>query len=225
VPLTSCGGGSFFTSPVGSLRTLAANTSKGTFIVESAQGWNVMTDGDLGLKSGSGFYHQELTTAGGGVQPTQTDAFVLPAGAACGFHHTQVSPANKATGAGTCMGYDAAISCPQGWTQRFVFDDSSGDGNVDCTLPTSLRDSADCGHWVWCEYKDPYNLGETAAALTKAAQSGVAMNLSAVVSEADYGVSAAGQSCPSGWTRTAYFDDGRPAGQGLSSCLPPPPSN
>jgi hypothetical protein len=223
---SSCGIDAILSSPANGMRTLWQNQSN--FTASAAPGWHVGTDGDIGLGAQSGFYHQELLGQGVGgngvgrygAVPAVTDSFALPKGSACGFHHTQVDPPDFDTSVGLCMGYDAALYCPTGWTQRFMFDDGSGDGSLGCG-PSDIGYTDHCGYWVWCEYQDPHGFGESTASFANAAALGVALDIS---SDTDAtGVSGAGQACPAGWTRSPYFDNDRPSGQGLSSCLAPNP--
>ncbi len=169
-------------------------------ILGTAPGWLNVSDGDHGLGEGYGFYHQELT----GEAVTFDDAaglYSLPAGTACGFHHTQDSPADTQTGLHTCMGNDAYVSCPSGWMKRSHFDDSSGSG-----------------HFAWCEYTDPNHLCTTAQCVAEAVNAGVTIGIYSNTDETG-GTVLRNQACPAGTQRTAFFDDGRSSGQGLSWCL------
>jgi hypothetical protein len=164
----------------------------------NGDGFVVRGDGDFGMPSGAGFYHQELG-AGGVADPALSDHLKLLPGAACGFHHTRNSSGL------TCMGLDAASSCPNGWTARRHFDMSS-----------------DTGFFVWCEYQDPHNVCAGPARTDCGASAsfigydvGIASN-----TESDGTSLAWGAACPAGWTRMPSFDDGRPSGQGLSWCMP-----
>jgi hypothetical protein len=118
-PYTSCSGGG------------SANASPGTVMD---------ADGDGGLATNYGFYHQDWTnTKSGYTNTTASDQFLLPKGTVCGLkealHDTTV----------TCMGHDANAAtnpCPTGWSQKFRNDTSAPSG----------------GRFVWCEYQDPHGL-------------------------------------------------------------------
>jgi len=106
-----------------------------------AQGYITIYDGDFGVGSGDigfGYWHQEL--ADGITDTTLSQRFVLPQGAACGFHHTYTSPGR------TCMGLDPTYQCPDGWTQRRAHD---ADGSLIGAVTGTGQ------YWVWCEYDDP----------------------------------------------------------------------
>ena len=174
------------------------------FNISSAPGWSVSSDGDRGNNASFGFYHQELTAAdGGGLTDTSISTrFALPGGTACGFHHTQNTPANSLPGSGTCMGSDPALGqCPSGWRPRSHFDMSS-----------------DTGSFVWCEYLDPNGFCPNGSTCElNAASAGYAIGVASDTDAA--GNDIYGAACPAGLTRSAWFDDGRGAGQGLGSCV------
>lgn len=173
------------------------------FNISSAAGWTVSSDGDRGNNASFGFYHQSLTAGAGGLTDTSVSTrFALPAGTACGFHHTQNTPANAATGGGLCMGNDPALGqCPAGWRARSHFDMSS-----------------DTGSFTWCEYLDPNGFCPNGSTCElNAASAGYAIGVASDTDAA--GNDVYGTDCPAGLTRSAWFDDGRGAGQGLGSCV------
>ncbi len=197
--------------------TYSTNT---TLTIAGASGWAVGSDGDRGLMGSSGFYHQELSSVAGGITaPSKSTLFELPPGTACGFHHTQSSPPQGEMG--TCMGYDAgARTCPQGWLPKHHFDMSSGDGSVDCGSPSTDLRNQHCGYFVWCEYQDPNNFCPAGSACAQAASAaGYAVAIASDVDPNGYSTDY-GTSCPAGLTRSAWYDDGRSAGQGVGTCTP-----
>ena len=183
--------------------------------LQSNSGWKTVSDGDRGQPAGVGFYHQELLAAGGGVRSATPDRLMLPAGTACGFHHTQNSPADLSTGAGTCMGMDPGRNaCPKGWVARRHFDMSSGNGSRNCGTADALEHPEACGFFVWCEYTDPYKLCTGAGCVDRATR----MATVGIQSDTDATGATLRPICPSGTTRTPFYDDGRPEGKGLSFC-------
>jgi hypothetical protein len=208
--LTSCNPPTeYVTGSVNGYRTLVLNSSNKTFLTASAPGWLNRQEGDLGNNATFGFYHQELTSpanGGTGLTSGPTDLFKLPYGTDCGFHHNQNSPANLSTGIGTCMGYDANISCPSGWTRKTMYDSNSSGG-----------------YFVWCEYDDPhYICANDPSCLQTAHDTGMACGLGSDTADGNPGVCGeiGANLCPTSWTPSGYFDDGRPSGQGLMVCLP-----
>jgi hypothetical protein len=183
-------------------------------------------DGDFGNYTGFGYRHQ---TFDAGIKDLlQSANFVLPKGAACGFHHTKNSPGE------TCMGFHPEQAfmllapivkgCPEGWTPRQAGDANSGGG-----------------FWAWCEYDDPHHLsigGPIAQAV------GVACGISHNGSGEDPGPVCMGYRpveaasvpyplppvlCPvPGMFGLGWLDLGRPGGIGLGFCtttsdvIPPP---
>ena len=142
------------------------------------------------------------------------DRFMLPAGTACGFHHTQHSK-------GTCMGVDllkraarqrgATTRAPRGWIRRYHFDMGSGSGNRDCSGLDGLYNPRDCGYFVWCEYTDPTCVdSDCVNRATKIATVGIMSNTD------ETGTTV--RRCPPGTVRTSFYDDGRGEGEGLSFC-------
>lgn len=189
-------------TPQFGLQAVSGGVALGSNTLQAnGDGFLVRSDGDYGASTGSGFYHQELAS-GGVVDPALSDRLKLLPGAACGFHHTRNTPGR------TCMGLDPVSACPNGWLTRRHFDMSSN-----------------TGYFVWCEYQDPRGLcsGQASGqAVTeceaKASFIGYAVSIN---SNTDRGGTAIanGGSCQS-WTRSPYFDVGRPAGKGISWCMP-----
>jgi hypothetical protein len=230
-----CGDPSVFRSgavlaPTGTrVPTLLLDPSGSSFSVQAADGWVTMSDGDIGNSANFGFYHQELREVGGGVSDLSvSDRLKLPRGAACGFHHTRNTPFDPQTAfrsgkASTCMGLDpASRACPQGWIAKNHFDMSSGDGQAPCQ---DLANQSHCAYFVWCEYQDPFGLCNDSQCLNDARRAGAGL---AVASDTDPSGSSTlildpptnDAPCPLGWARTNVYDDGRPAGAGLSWCWP-----
>jgi len=178
-------------------------------------GWANVSDGDRGKHEGEGFYHQELTLEGGGIRSRTPDRFILPAGTACGFHHTQNSPANLTTGLGTCMGMDPGRNvCPNGWVARRHFDMSSGNGSRDCRPDEALGHPEACGFFVWCEYTDPHKLCTGPDCVNRVLR----MATVGIQSDTDATGATLCPVCPPVTSRSPFYDDGRPAGKGLSFC-------
>ena len=155
------------------------------------------SDGDWGKEYGEGFGHSEVAH---GLDASSSDRLVLPAGTTCGFHHTRNTP-NR-----TCMGFDPAMGCPNGWVQRQTFDMSSGNA-----------------HWVWCEYADPNGLcanGSCMGNLPLGATCGMASNTgSGDTGSAGSCLGVSGNSaCPGGLQGHDHYDDGRPSGVGVTWC-------
>jgi hypothetical protein len=170
----------------------------------AATGFQAFNDGDNGITnvrgSAPGFSHQEIvsSTATLTVSSAVGDAssFVLPQGAICGFHRTD-------HGGHTCMGFDAASSCPPGWTRRSALDVNSGTQS-----------------WVWCEYQDllSKSVGQPTIPFAGLA-CGISDNPGTGGVCMGYDVlTGAAPNCP-GMTATASWrDDGASSGQGLGYC-------
>jgi hypothetical protein len=203
--------------------TLLLSTDGGSFTVQAAAGWLTQSDGDIGDNRNFGFYHQELTAAGGGVTDVSvSDKFKLPRGTACGFHHTRNTPFNSMAGPqSTCMGQDQALTgqCPNGWSLRSHFDMSSGDGRAACG---NLQNRDHCAYFTWCEYQDPNQLCDNdPQCLANSRTGGFALGISSNVDPNGVeGGGAGNPPCPVGFSRVNFYDDGRSAGQGLSWCVP-----
>jgi hypothetical protein len=165
-------------------------------------------DGDVQNCAGCGFYHFDLAS-GGVTDPSRSDSFKLLPGTACGFHHTENSRGL------TCMGLDPAEGkCPTGWIARSQFDMGSGKGNGPCG---NWQNRQNCEYWAWCEYQDPHGLcaGSHSGECDSAARDiGYTAGISSNVDSAG----TAGFDCPAGWSRSPFFDTGRPSGRGLSWC-------
>jgi hypothetical protein len=182
-------------------RTTGGSAFGATTPDNNGDGFTIVFDGDFGAPSNDGFYHQQLGS-GGLTDLGSSGKFKLLPGAVCGFHHTRNSPGLM------CMGLDAAVSCPNGWIQRSHFDMSS-----------------DFGKFVWCEYQDPQGLCSDPAnpATTdcdyNARYIGYVTSMSSNTDTTGRAI-AHGGTCPVGWTRSPYFDQGRSKGKGLSWCMP-----
>jgi hypothetical protein len=189
----------------------------------AAAGYTAVSDGDYGAASGDGFYHQRLTS--GVTDPSLASSFVLPRGAACGFHHTRNSPGL------TCMGYDPAKyfgltqdgpapgipGCPPGWNPQKAFDMSS-----------------DYGYWTWCEYQDPNHLSDGQPSVQPLGIAcGIAHNHSVLGTVGEcMGYITNNSSnrafCAAPLAASAWRDMGEPSNVGLGFCtvtsnpLPPP---
>ena len=204
--------------------TLKLSSDESSFQMQAAPGWLTQSDGDIGNSATFGFYHQELTAAGGGVTDNSvSDKFKLPRGTACGFHHTRNTPFIDMAGPqSTCMGQDPAKKqCPTGWVFKSHFDMSSGDGNAPCG---DLQNQDHCRYFTWCEYQDPNGLCDNdPQCLVMARANGYAVGISSNVDPNGFETGGAGNNptCPVGFSRVHFHDDGRPTGQGLSWCLPP----
>ena len=190
----------------------------------SKPGWQVRSDGDRGLSASQGFYHQELTSVGGGIRGSSY-SFILPAGTVCGFHHTQNTPTQKPhmdpqkdNMLGTCMGADPSQNgCPSGWVPRRHFDMSSGDGSQNCNAgsATSVPYPEHCGYFAWCEYQDPLRFcDEDPNCIARATK----MTTIGIQSNVDPNGGTVRPTCPNGTVRTSFYDSGRSSGQGLSFC-------
>ncbi len=182
-------------------------TPSGGFATQTSTGWLIGSDGDIGKSTGEGFYHQELAATGTGAVNANdplhdSQSFVLPAGAVCGFHHTENTPSAPPPGTlHTCMGSDPNVGCPLGWTPKSHTDANAG-GNK----------------YVWCEYTDPQILCEDPACIANTFGRGLAFALSSNTDAS--GFTDFDFACPAGYHRSPFMDDGRSAGLGLSVCLP-----
>jgi hypothetical protein len=205
------------------VQTLELTTDGTEFKVHDALGWATQSDGDLGDNRNFGFYHQELTEAGGGVfDLAVSDKFKLPRGVACGFHHTKNTPPTSDrvhradlsdptnfVWQSTCMRKRIEDEgCPNGWDIKSHFDSRSQDA-----------------HFKWCEYQDPNNVCEFDLAYchANARAAGFALGISSNVDPR--GIEGGGTEvppCPVGFSRVNFYDDGRALGKGLSWCYPLP---
>jgi len=186
-----------------------------------AQGYITIYDGDFGVGSGDigfGYWHQEL--ADGITDTTLSQRFVLPQGAACGFHHTYTSPGR------TCMGLDPTYQCPDGWTQRRAHD---ADGSLIGAVTGTGQ------YWVWCEYDDPNHYSARTISsfpghfivglppLGTSPTTGIACGISHNAGGEDHGPVCMGyrpfeSGCPGGTTIKGWIDQERPDGYGLAVC-------
>jgi predicted Ser/Thr protein kinase len=191
-----------FDVAVDGIPTLARS---GGFVMHASTGWSLGSDGDLGKHAGQGFYHQELAATGTGAVNASdrlhdSRSFILPAGAACGFHHTRNTPPSGPLH--TCMGIDPGVACPPGWLAKSHADAHGSAGDK----------------FVWCEYTDPQILCENPACIAKTFGRGLAFALSSDTDAA--GFTDFDFACPTGYHRGPFMDDGRGSGLGLSACLP-----
>jgi hypothetical protein len=191
-----------FDVAVDGIPTLATS---GGFVMQASTGWALGSDGDLGMHAGQGFYHQELAATGTGAVNANdrlhdSQSFILPAGAACGFHHTRNTPPSGSLH--TCMGSDPSVSCPAGWLAKSHTDANGSAGDK----------------FVWCEYTDPQILCEDPTCIANTFGRGVAFALSSDTDAS--GFTDFDFACPTGYHRGPFMDDGRGAGLGLSACLP-----
>lgn len=160
--------------------------------------FHIASDGDNGLSSGNGFYHQALSFSNGDV--SQPDFLELPKGTACGFKHTCNSNGE------TCLGHDPRIDCPIGWTRRQAADAKASSG---------------C-NFAWCEYQDPHNVCTSFACEI----SNVPQGLACGITDSDGAFNTQGQclggltttGCPAHYVRHGFFDAGRSGGHGVGWC-------
>jgi len=176
----------------------------------AAPGFGGGEDGDTGKPTGLGFYHQHrLDSTGDTNDEEYPQRLLLPAGTACGFKHTCNSTRDL-----TCMGWNAAVSCPPGWQQRQANDDQGASG---------------C-NYAWCEYLDPNQLCTSDDCKFNSQPSGIACG----ITDSDYPDThsnpklAAGRclgavtrnGCPTNYAWQFYgkYDAGRSSGHGLGWC-------
>jgi hypothetical protein len=206
---------------------------------KAAAGYEFTIDGDASLPPPdfckypycAGFMHQRLvdgvTCAPDASTCPDSTNFVLPRGAACGFHSTFQSPPEAFTCMGFAPGQDPSFGnieprvaahpgCPDGWGARRAFDMGSGSG-----------------WWVWCEYEDPNGLSGGGP---KVGATGLVCGLGHNDSSSGGGPFGdcmgfdwwASSRCPNGTKVSGRFDDGEPSEVGLGFCtitsntLPPP---
>jgi len=169
---------------------------------EKADGYYNVFDGDFGLASHFGFYHQELASVPGAVYDASLSAQLrIPQGTVCGLQHTYNSPGK------TCLGVDSRWGCPSGWVRRSAVDDNSDGQHA----------------WVWCEYQDPNHFCTDLTCINSMPRGAVCGVTGTDSWEAGLCAGkATAQGCPTGWERHGYFDDGRPGGQGVGWCIKSP---
>lgn len=164
-------------------------------------GFTPISVGDRGLASGWGFFVSSQTNSTGGVTTANSNDLLLPKGTACGFKES----CNQGSSV-TCLGFDANVSCPSGWTRKWAGDSNAPGG---------------C-NFVWCEYQDPNGYCSTSACTSNGGLPGIVCGITD--SQASGGN--IGQclgvdtrfSCPSGWTRMGNYDWGRSSGNGVGWC-------
>jgi hypothetical protein len=233
VDLNSCNG-------VATFSQCSFNIFTGTYdwCANAAPGYVWVSDGDRGHPEKWGYWHQEL--AAGTTDTTQASNFLLPRGAACGFHHSGNSPGR------TCMGFNPSkafaaidermpdgsvspgqVGCPPGWTPKAAFDMSS-----------------DKYYWSWCEYNDELHRSDGQPTIQV---TGVACGISDNNQNLLPASMRAGQcmgyqvvaplaataACPPGMKASLWRDEGEPENVGLGFCTetsatlpapkPPPP--
>lgn len=179
-------------------------TSNCGIVIGADPGFLTYSDGDRGMKSGFGFYHQSWNTP----NSTPPAKYLLPAGTACGFKE-----ACNSTGQ-TCMGYDANTSCPPGWYRKWADDMNAPSG---------------CG-FVWCEYQDPNRLCTSMSCVHDAQPSGTVCGLTDSRKKFPNDLNG-GQcmnatpsptSCASiGYQFHGFWDSGSPSGTGVGFCMKP----
>jgi len=171
--------------------------------------YSVKSDGDAGLGSGSGFYHQYFTKF---ATPYDTTNLILPQGTVCGFKHTAHGDTE------TCIGSDPERgNCPAGWTWRMGQDANAPNGS----------------NFVWCEYNDSHNNCPGGSCLSSM-PSGMMCGMTdttfpnGMCQGMATGTGIRNIMCPIGYAwsyatapnapGTGYYDAGRPIGQGLGFC-------
>jgi hypothetical protein len=171
-------------------------------------GWAKQYDGDSGLPSGNGFYHQRRTLLNS-PQP-DTSNVILPQGTACGFKHTARGDTEK------CFGLDPELgNCPFGWTRRIGGDSTAPGGS----------------NFVWCEYNDSNHTCDFGSCLGSM-PSGLACGISdndrsprGSCQRLTSGI--APNQCPAGYrwsfitttnAGSGYYDAGRSGGHGIGWC-------
>jgi hypothetical protein len=175
-----------------------------TYQQPALSGWHVATDGDTGLGSGSGFFHQAKNSSDPGIVATgpgeNTDQLQLPQGAACGFKERCHDSGE------TCMGLDATSSCPPGWLPRVGSDINAPNG---------------CG-FVWCEYQDPNHLCTLGSSCANSLPQGMACG----INDDDRNTGSClgmtttpSSTCPNGYYKHGFYDDGRHSGHGVGWCV------
>jgi len=186
---TACEGVPAFNGPIAE-NTLCAGENNPTVV---PPGFALERDGDRGLPVCNGFSHWRFNQASG-VDPRN---FRLPKGTACGFKEACNNRGE------TCMGLDANVQCPMGWSKK---------------VSSDLHAPSGCG-FVWCEYQDPNNLCTTRACQYDNQPFGLVCG----VTDNDrnngqcQGIPTT-SGCPWGYSRYGYFDDGRSAGHGVGWC-------
>jgi hypothetical protein len=170
----------------------------------AAPGFHIATDGDTGLSglNPPGFKHQAKTSSDPGITATNSDQLFLPRGAACGFKHTCRDNGE------TCLGFDARVGCPAGFSPR-----AANDANA----------SSGC-NYVWCEYQDPHQLCTSASCFFNSEPQGLACGITD--NDKNNGnclgdqVAASRCSTLSGnpYFFKGFYDAGRGSGHGVGFC-------
>jgi len=155
-------------------------------------------DGDI--NKAIGFVHQDQIGRTGFANPQTSDRLKVPRGTACGFRRE-----NSIENYDFCMGFDPQVGCAPGWTRKRANDANSTVG------------------WIWCEYDDPFGFCADGLCVNATLPDGMTCGIS-VNSPGDtvtgYCVNVDTRfGCPAGFVHSpSFYDDGRPAGQGLGWC-------
>jgi hypothetical protein len=166
-----------------------------------APGFVTISDGDRGLPSGGGFYHQAYATSDPNLPAS--DRYVLPKGTACGFRESCNRPAPL------CLGFDANRSCPPGWNRKWA---------ADMNAPSGCN-------FVWCEYQDPHGLCDAGCSQSSNVPWGTVCGItdSRYSDPAGNGGQCMGiptrNGCPQGYYFHGFFDDGSSGGNGVGLCM------
>lgn len=161
-------------------------------------GFMTFADGDGGDGTGFGYYHFAWNQS----NTTPSDQYQLPQGTVCGFKEAKFDPS------ATCLGFDANVSCPPGWTQKFRNDAGAPSG----------------GRFVWCEYQDPNHLCTTSLCYHWYAPTGTVCGASdsqktpANGGGTCMGLSPSQSNCASLGYSYFSWDTNAPTGQGLAYC-------
>jgi len=170
-----------------------------TLVNPPVAGFNYRSVGDRGLNATKGFAEQ-VSRGSGAASSSNSDRLTLLRGTACGFKE-QCNNSGE-----LCLGFDPAISCPLGWTQRTARD----------------ADGGAC-HFFWCEYTDPNQVccdgNSCDPACATAMPSGTACGMSDLIEQGGAFCGMSFAACPAGFHNTkGRYDWGRPSGNGISWC-------
>jgi hypothetical protein len=164
-------------------------------------GYNFVFAGDMKRPANQGWYNSTLISTTAPGRTYSSDRLPLPRGTTCGFKHSRNDPTQ------TCLGYDSAVSCPYGWTQRVANDEGSSDS------------------WSWCEFEDL-----SGTCLNGVCRGNVPLGTACGVSHNGpkgawglcentvAGPGMARTECPTGWSSTSPADLGAPLGVGIQFC-------
>jgi hypothetical protein len=183
------------------VHTLQLTSSCGT-VIGAAPGFLNYSDGDRGEPNAFGYYHQSWNTP----NTTTSTKYQLPTGTACGFKESCNSTGQ------TCMGFDANVSCPAGWRQKWA---------DDMNAPSGCR-------FVWCEYQDPNNLCKSQNCVSSVQPTGTVCGLtdsrkkfpSDLNGGQCMGLTPSPSNCASlGYTFQGFYDNGSQSGTGVGYCM------